>query len=168
MTEIHTTTVAIAKWAVEADIDIEAWIEPQGQFEFNDSISGIEDDSMEDSSSFYGESVSLSGSISFVVSAVDEDTAREIADEALDSVYFSNYYNDLDWEIKNAEITSLEKMREPMTLSLAREYLRDFLSSGYNRQLTTEVLDAIKFVLEYLEKLDAIHKVQEEEDKQNG
>lgn len=135
------------KYQIEAVFSITASVEPQ-----NGYVTGIDDaegvSDYEDSSSWYGESVTIEGgTVEFVVEADSEDEARDKATDIVDRAYFSG--DDLDWEISDMSISEVTVIEPPMDMEKAMTLLRAVLDRlVVNGQVNAEEQAAFLFILE--------------------
>lgn len=136
------------KYLVTAGVTIQTWIEPQGTFQFQDEefVEDLVDDSMEDHSSFYGDSFDMNGDIKFEVFATDDSEAQRVAEQALDSLIFSETYGNLEWEVYSAWVVQVEKLPDPMTKERARELLREYLKTLRTSEMDQELVAALIFL----------------------
>ena len=136
----------MTKYNVEAGFTLRGFVEPEGYcLEPMDSrmVAG----EFENTTSFYGDSMEFNGTIEFSITASDEDEAARTATEILSELQWENAYgsDQVEWEIENTWIDSIEKLLEPMTKERARLLISDFL----NYQIVSDdFLDALRFVLE--------------------
>jgi hypothetical protein len=136
------------KYRIEATISLSTSIGPQSGY-----VSGIEDEGIEDfedSSQWDEEYVSVGGGVvDFTVEADSEDEAREMADRAVANAYYEG--DDIEWEIADYSISSVECIEEPMDLAKAKDIFREFLRRNSSvLSITDQEQAAFDFLLELL------------------
>ena len=119
----------MAKYDVSATVTIEAHVESDGDVSLNEI--GVEDF---DSGSFYGnETVEDSTEITFVYETETDDQDEvysEVQDFLSNNLSYEKGYSDLEWEVTDVSVDSVEKQETEMTLDEAKTLLKEFLG-GY-------------------------------------
>jgi hypothetical protein len=139
----HYTEVRMSKYAIEAEVTIQAQVEPQGYID-EPVFDGL-DEFDADSFGSYGNEVEETTRIRF---SYETDTASdEVEDEVKDLLdsHLSYEGDDLEWEISNVEILSCEK--EEMDLGTAKDILLDFCRQYNGDGANDELIAAITVIL---------------------
>jgi hypothetical protein len=135
------------RYQIEGVFTLGSEHEPDGHLygiEDADGVSDYEDSSSWDSASFTVEG----GIVGFVVEAVSEDDARDVAMNALSQATFSER-DGFAWEIEDYSISSIEVIEEPWNMERAVSVIRDFLTRMREMGgVTAEEEEAFRFFLD--------------------
>ena len=133
------------KYKITAEVVISTTVEPDGYF---DDMSGHTED-FEDTSSFYSQDLTATGSCEFTVEADSEEQAREMAGMTLDNLSFAS--NDIEWEIERAAIEEIECIEEPWDMDRALTVIRAMVTRIREMGgVTREEEEAFSFLLDSL------------------
>lgn len=134
------------KYKVRGEVVIATSVEPDGHLDSYDTYEGLD---FEDTSSFYMQDITATGSCEFIVEADSEDEAQEKAREILDNLSFNS--NDISWEIEDTTIEYVECIEEPWDMDRALTVIRAMVTRIREMGgVTREEEEAFSFLLDSL------------------
>lgn len=113
------------KFHMEVTYDLSADVEPDGYLA---GIGEADVEDFEENSSFYGESVRVSGgTVGFVIEADDEAEAVQKSRDLMDNASFDSY-SSFEWEVSDVDVIVLERIEDELDLATAIQVIKNFLA----------------------------------------